>query len=125
MNIRVPGAAMVMFAVAASPACAGGDVARGKQLYVQCMICHTIKKNAIGPRHMGLFGRKAGSLPDYNYSIALRNSGIVWNEQMLDRWLSGPAKMVPETKMIFAGISEAGERADIIAYLKEATKTAP
>lgn len=111
-------------AAAASPALAGGDPQRGQIVYAQCQICHQIDRNAIGPRHRGLFGRKAGSLPDYNYSTALKNSGIVWNEQTLDQWLQGPVKMVPGTKMIFSGLSDPQERADVIAYLKAATKTA-
>jgi cytochrome c len=125
MRLWVIGAAVAMFAMAASPAQAGGDPVRGQQDYAQCQICHNIQRNSIGPRHMGLFGRKAGSLPDYNYSTALKNSGIVWNEQTVDQWLQGPSKMVPGTKMIFAGVSDPQERADIIAYLKEATKLKP
>src|SRR5665213_3914211 len=73
-------AAMAVFVMAAAPARAGGDAEHGRVLYAQCQICHQIAKNSIGPRHLGLFGRKAGSLPDYNYSTALKNSGIVWNE---------------------------------------------
>jgi len=115
-------AAMAVFVMAAAPARAGGDAEHGRVLYAQCQICHQIAKNSIGPRHMGLFGRKAGSLPDYNYSTALKNSGIVWNEQTLNRWLSGPSKMVPGTKMFISGVSDPQDRADIIAYLKAATK---
>lgn len=123
MRHGIVGAAVAMFVAAAwSPAFAAGDAQRGQLAYAQCQICHQIDRNAIGPRHRGLFGRKAGSLPDYNYSTALKNSGIVWNDQTLDRWLRGPAKMVPGTKMIFAGIADPRARADIIAYLNAATK---
>ena len=116
-------AAVVM---AASPARAGdGDPAAGRLVYAQCQICHQIDRNGIGPRHMGLFGRKAGTQPGYNYSLPLQNSGIVWNEKTLDQWLQGPAKMVPGTKMVFAGISDPKDRADVIAYLKQATKSNP
>jgi cytochrome c len=118
-------AAMAVLVMAAAPARAGGDPERGRIVYAQCQICHQIQRNGIGPKHLGLFGRKAGSLRDYNYSTALKNSGIVWNEQTLDRWLQGPSKMVPGTKMIFAGLSDPQERADVIAYLKQATKPAP
>jgi cytochrome c len=122
MRRAVLGAAVAMSAMAASPAFADGDAQRGRLDYAQCQICHQIDRNAIGPRHRGLFGRQAGSLPDYNYSTALKNSGIVWNQETLDRWLQGPAEMVPGTKMIFAGVADPQERADIVAYLKEATK---
>ncbi len=126
MRVGVVIAVMAAVAVmAASPALAGGDAQRGQLVYAQCQICHQIDRNAIGPRHRGLFGRKAGSLPDYNYSAALKNSGIVWDEATLDRWLQGPAKMVPGTKMIFAGLADPQERADVIAYLKKATKVSP
>ena len=125
--VRAAFAAIVIF-LAVLPAYTDevkGDAQRGALSYSACLICHTIKTNQIGPRHMGLFGRKAGSLPDYNYSPALKNSGIVWNEETLDRWIKSPKAMVPTTKMIFAGIPDAQERADIIAYLKEATKPSP
>jgi cytochrome c len=126
MRQGVFGAAVALFAMVARPAWAeSGDAARGRIVYAQCQICHQIDRNGIGPRHMGLFGRKAGSLRDYIYSTALKNSGIVWNEQTLDQWLQGPSTMVPNTKMIFAGVSDPQERADVIAYLKEATKKKP
>jgi cytochrome c len=114
-------AAVAVLVMAAAPARAGGDAAHGRILYAQCQICHAIAKNSIGPRHRGLFGRKAGSVPDYNYSTALKNSGIVWTEETLDRWLSGPSQMVPGTKMFISGVPDRQDRADIIAYLKEAT----
>ncbi|MGH6979725.1 MAG: c-type cytochrome [Stellaceae bacterium] len=117
---------MALVAVAAGPARAGdGDPGRGRLVYAQCQICHQIDRNGIGPRHMNLFGRKAGTQPGYNYSLPLKNSGIVWNEKTLEQWLQGPAKMVPGTKMVFAGLSDPQERADVIAYLKQATKPKP
>lgn len=127
MRAGVVTAVMAAIAVmAVMPARAGeGDPARGRLVYAQCQICHQIDRNGIGPKHRGLFGRKAGSLPDYNYSMALKNSGIVWDEKTLDRWLQGPAKMVPGTKMVFAGLSDPQERADVIAYLKEAAGSKP
>ena len=125
MRRAVLDAAVAISVAAASPALAGGDAQRGQSAYAQCQICHQIDRNGVGPRHRGLFGRKAGSLPDYTYSTALKNSGIVWNDRTLDQWLQGPAKMVPGTKMLFAGIADPQERADIIAYLKAATKLSP
>jgi len=72
--------------------------------------------NRVGPRHNGVFGRRAGTAPGYNYSPALKASGLIFDASTLDKWLSGPPKLVPGTKM---GISVADptDRRDIIAYL--------
>ena len=61
-------------------------------------------------------------MPGYAYSEAMKNSGIVWSEETLDRFLQGPRRMVPGTKMTDAGVAEAQDRADLIAYLQQATK---
>lgn len=100
---------------------ADGDPARGEQIYHRCQGCHSIDANRVGPRHAGLFGRRAGSLDDYAYSEAMRASGVVWTETTLDQFLTAPRKLIPGTKMPFAGIPDARERADLIAYLKQAT----
>jgi cytochrome c len=102
---------------AANPS-ASGDAANGKVLYQACAACHSIDENDIGPKHRGVFGRRAGSLADYNYSSALKSSGITWNDTTLDRWLVNPSALVPGTKMFFK-IDDAQARADLIAYLKE------
>jgi cytochrome c len=111
-----------MLAVGAVPARAGGDPARGEEIYERCMGCHSIERDRVGPHHLGLFGRKAGSVPGFDYSDAMRNSGIVWDETVLDVFITNPAKRVPGTKMGFSGIPDAAERADLIAYLKLATR---
>ena len=95
-----------------------GDVVHGKTLYEGCLACHSIDDNDLGPRHRGVFGRHAGSVEDYAYSNALKNSGLTWDEATLDRWLTNPSALVPGTKMFFK-IDDAQARADIIAYLKE------
>jgi cytochrome c len=95
-----------------------GDATHGKELYHGCEACHSIEENDIGPRHRGVFGRRAGSLPDYSYSPALKQSGVTWDQSTLDRWLINPSALVPGTKMFFM-IGDAQSRADIIAYLKE------
>ena len=95
-----------------------GDVAHGKALYQGCTACHSIDDNDLGPRHRGVVGRRAGSVDDYAYSKALKNSGLTWDEGTLDRWLTNPSALVPGTKMFFK-IDDAQARADIIAYLKE------
>jgi cytochrome c len=100
------------------PSLAAGDAAHGAKVYQDCMICHALDKNEVGPRHRGVFGRKAGSLADYDYSAALKASSIVWNEVTLDKWLTDPQAMVPGTKMTFS-VDDAQDRADVIAFLKE------
>ena len=119
-------AAVLLLLMPRSPALAtDGDPMRGEQIYHRCQGCHSIDANRVGPRHAGLFGRRAGSLDDYNYSDAMRASGVVWNETTLDQFLTAPRKFIPGTKMPFAGIPDAQERADLIAYLKQATAAAP
>ncbi len=98
-----------------------GDPARGESLYSRCQGCHSIDVDRVGPRHAGLFGRQAGSLAEYNYSDAMRAAGVVWGEATLDRFLTAPRKFIPGTKMPFAGLPDAQERADLIAWLKQAT----
>jgi cytochrome c len=95
-----------------------GDPTRGKALYQGCAACHSIDENDLGPRHRGVVGRPAGSIADYNYSPALKNSGLTWDETTLDRWLTNPSELVPGTKMFFK-IDDAQSRADVIAYLKD------
>ena len=116
-------AALVAFFVA-GPASAGGlagDPDRGEHIYEACMDCHSLDKNDVGPRHRGVFGRKAGSLPDYAYSDALKSSNLVWNEETLDKWLTDPQAFVPGAKMFFH-LPNPQDRADVIAFLKERAK---
>jgi cytochrome c len=97
---------------------AGGDPAHGKALYQACQACHSIDDNDLGPKHRGVVGRRAGSIADYNYSPALKSSGLTWDPATLDRWLSNPSALVPGTKMFFK-IDDVQARADIIAYLAQ------
>ena len=119
MRLRALG--LVLFAsallpVAANGAPLSGDPAAGKRAYQSCMGCHSLDDNDVGPKHRGVVGRKAGSVPDYRYSAALKASGIVWTPENLDRWLQGPQTLVPGAKMFFA-VPDPKTRADIIAYL--------
>jgi cytochrome c len=97
---------------------AGGDPLHGKMLYQACQACHSIDENDLGPRHRGVVGRRAGSIADYNYSAALKDSGLTWDPVTLDRWLSNPSALVPGTKMFFK-LDDPQCRADVIAYLAE------
>jgi len=100
---------------------ADGDPARGEVIYQRCLACHSLEHNRTGPRHCGLFGRRAGSLPGYSYSAAMKKYAVIWNEETLDRFLQDPLKAVPGTKMGYAGVKDPKERSDLIAYLKQAT----
>jgi cytochrome c len=116
---RAAGAMAVVLAVAhAAPSFAAGDAAHGAMVYRQCMICHSLDKNGVGPSHRNVFGRAAGSVASYNYSAALKASHIVWNETTLDQWLADPQALVPGTKMMFS-VDNAQDRADVIAFLKD------
>jgi len=118
-------AAIALAPVLAFGGMAVGDPVKGEAIYKRCGGCHSIDRNRVGPKHLGLFGRKAGSVEGFNYSQAMRSSGIVWDETTLDRFLENPRAMVPGTKMTYAGVKDPQERADLIAYLKQATKPAP
>ena len=108
-------------AVGASLARAEGDSDRGQKIYQACQDCHDLDKNDVGPRHRGVFGRKAGSLADYDYSDGLKGAGFVWDNAKLDRWLTDPQALVPGAKMFFHLEAER-DRSDVIAFLKEHAK---
>lgn len=93
-----------------------GDPERGRTLYGGCQGCHSLDDNDIGPKHRGVLGRTAGSVPGYAYSPALKASGIVWDAANLDRWLTNPQTLVPGARMFYS-TPDAQVRADIIAYL--------
>jgi len=102
----------------------GGNADAGKALYqARCTACHSLDYNGVGPAHRGVFGRQAAQAPGFAYSDALKASHVVWNEQTLDRWLSDPEKFVPGQRM-GVNVPDAHERADLIAYLKQATTAA-
>ena len=100
---------------------ANGDPVHGAQIYQRCLACHSLEHNRSGLRHCGLFGRPAASLPDFNYSRAMKATGLTWDEATLDQFLENPLKAMPGTKMAYAGVKNPQERADLIAYLKKAT----
>lgn len=108
---------------AAPPAATAPDAMRGEAIYARCQACHALAFDRVGPRHCGLLGRRAGSVPDYSYSAALKRSTIVWDEKSLDRFLAAPMKAVPGTSMTYAGIPDRQERADLIAYLRQVDQT--
>jgi cytochrome c len=96
------------------------DLANGEAKFALCASCHTITPggpNLTGPNLHGVVGHKAGSHPDYNYSDALKASGITWDAAHLDTWLVNPRDDVAGTKMSFVGLKDPKDRTDVIAYL--------
>ncbi len=98
---------------------APGDTTHGEAVYSRCLACHALAYDRTGPRHCGLFGRQAGTVPEFIYSQAMKDSKIIWNEKTLNLFLENPMKAVPGTSMGYAGIADAQERIDLIAYLKK------
>lgn len=94
-------------------------------MFNRCHICHTLEaggRNGTGPNLHGLFGRKAGAVEHFAYSTAMRDSGIVWDQATLEKYLHDPKKFVPGTRMAFPGIDSDKEIGDLLAYLREATR---
>jgi cytochrome c len=110
---------------ALEPELAGADVARGELLGLACAACHRFRAEEgtlVGPHLQGVFGRKAASIEGFNYSPALRASGLVWTPKSLEAWLANPAGFVEGTTMPFTGYRSAEDRRDLIAYLLRATQ---
>lgn len=101
-----------------------GDAKHGEAVFTQCKTCHVIDAgvNRIGPSLHGIIGRKSGEVAGFSYSTANKESGITWTAEKLYQYLEKPARVVPGTKMAFAGLPKGQDRADVIAYLTEATK---
>lgn len=122
---RVPIAAVAV-AVCFSPLHAEqGSAANGQRDFRVCAPCHSLEpdRNMSGPSLANLWGRKAGTLASFDrFSTALKRSGLTWDDRTLDHWLTDPKHLVPDNEMPFEGIKEASTRADLLAFLKEATK---
>ena len=115
-------AGLLVVGLAGNGSPAPSEIAAGKEIYERCAACHSLDRDRVGPRHCGIFGRRAGSVPGFAYSEAMRASGIVWSRQTLDAFLADPLGTVPGTFMTYAGIQAAGERAQLLAFLEVATR---
>jgi cytochrome c len=116
------GAAGLM-SVVATRASSAGDAEKGAALFRACAACHSLTpdRNMTGPSLAGIWERKAGSLASFDrYSPALKSSDIIWDENSLDAWLKLPQSLVPQNRMIFPGISDAQQCADLLAFMKAA-----
>jgi cytochrome c len=104
---------------------AAGDPMKGKAIFARCKACHkldTSNTSGLGPNLNRVVGRKAGSYPGFRYSPAMTGSNRVWTEAALDAYLSAPARSVPGTRMVFAGLSNPADRQNVIAYMKSASR---
>ena len=131
-RIWVVGALVASITTLASQVAAEGDAAKGEKLFkgfLRCYTCHSLEPGVtkVGPTLVGLFGRRAGSVEGFNqYSEAMVASGVVWDEDTLNEFLSDPQKFIPGNKMMEGGYRVVGQvtstqqRADVIAYLKKA-----
>jgi cytochrome c len=106
---------------------AAADPALGKRQYIFCQACHTVAAggaNKLGPNLSGIVGKEAAVAPGFVYSAALVEAGLVWDAASLDQWIANPSAMVPGTTMVFAGIRDPEQRANLIAYLQEVANSA-
>lgn len=125
VKLLVPTAALAalvagLVSLPAEPAQAAGPAANGAQLFAQrCQSCHTVapgQKGVLAPNLSGVVGRKAAAVPQFNYSPALKASNVTWTRANLDRFLQGPMRMVPGTRMVIA-VPDAAQRGAILDYL--------
>ena len=120
------GVSIALLLVAGTVAGQSGNEARGERVFnQQCKICHAVEKSGaspVGPNLSGLFGRKAGTAAGFEASDAMKASGIVWNESTLADYLKDPQTRLPGTTMVFNGMKQQAQLADVIAYLKKAAQ---
>jgi cytochrome c len=115
-------AAVLGIAAAAAAPAAAVDLAAGEKVFKKCKACHTVEeggKNKIGPNLYGVIGREAAQIDGYKYSKALRESGLVWDEETLAEYLANPKKFLRGNKMAFPGLKKEEDVANVLAYLKE------
>jgi cytochrome c len=109
---------VVLLAAASFAMPQAADPAKGKEVFQRrCGGCHSPDRSMEGPRLRGVYGRRSGSAPGFQYSEALKNAKITWNDGALDKWLSDTEALVPDNDMTFR-VPNPDERRDIIAYLK-------
>lgn len=122
----VRSAAFVVACILLVPrAASAADAVAGEKVFARCKICHSVQAGApspVGPNLHGVFGRKAGTVEGFNYSEAMKNSGIVWDDETLTKYLRDPRGSMPGNKMAFPGLKNDDEMANLLAYLHQATQ---
>ena len=116
---KISAALCILASSALSGSHSAGDASKGEIVFKKCKACHVVEegKNKTGPSLYGVVGRAAGSIEGYKYSKAMAGSGLVWDAETLDAYLTNPKKYLKGTKMAFAGLKKEKDRADVIAYL--------
>ncbi len=107
--------------MAGRSAAADGDAEQGRKAFLQCVSCHSVEKGVhrTGPSLANIWGRKAGTIKGFRrYSKALKGAGVVWDDKTLDQWLANPKALIPDNRMVFRGMKNGAERANVIAFLK-------
>jgi cytochrome c len=110
------------------PAYQGADLSNGEARFAICRSCHTLPEGGedmTGPNLWGIFGRKAGSKGGFTYSDELKNAGWSWDAERIDKWITNPHAVLPDTKMTFVGMQSPTDRRDVIAFLKVRTSPPP
>lgn len=119
--MKIKGAALLGLTGLVLSGCGGGSTAGPAQAVARCMTCHSFNEGGrqlSGPNLAGIVGKPAGSQPGYNYSAAMKQSGVVWTEDKLDAFIAAPAQVVPGTRMSFAGEPDAAKRKAIIEAMR-------
>ncbi|MGH6956158.1 MAG: c-type cytochrome, partial [Caulobacteraceae bacterium] len=110
------------------PAFQAADLSNGEAKFAVCRSCHTTNQGGqdmTGPNLWGIFGRKAGSEPGFNYSDGMKSAGWIWDADRIDHWIENPRAVIPDTKMTFIGMPNPTDRRDVVAFLKTQTSPAP
>lgn len=113
-------------AAEAEEAMSAQQLARARLLYFQCRACHSLTReegHKVGPSLAGIFGLAAGTIEDFSgYSLALRESGLVWDRETMDEWIRSPASLVPGNTMAYLGLHDQADRELLVRYLEYATR---
>jgi cytochrome c len=126
MNLILPIAIAMLLLTGGRAMAEPGNAMRGERMYRACVACHSLEpnRNMTGPSLAELWNRKAGSLASFpRYSPALKLSGIIWNDDTLDEWIKDPQHFIPGNTMTFPGMKDPRQRADLLAFLKDATQS--